>query len=206
MVTNGFAPEFGRATGGLINVVTKSGTNELHGEAHNYYRGSRFTENDAIGEPPNITTQNQFGGSVGFPIHKDRQFLFLAADTQLQNGPLVTQFCAPGAGQAACLAALASTTGPRSRTARQEPAPRARSLCPAIFRPARLLPSGCGTPGGRGPRAEGLLWRYLAGRFPRAAQSVPKFVHDPGTLRLSVQSRQPFQHPELLHAEPHQWF
>jgi Carboxypeptidase regulatory-like domain len=90
VVTNGFAPEFGRATGGLVNVITKSGTNELHGEAHEYYRGDRLTKDDAVGEPPNITNQNQFGGSVGFPIHKDRQFLFLATDIQRENGPLVS--------------------------------------------------------------------------------------------------------------------
>jgi hypothetical protein len=146
VVTNGFAPEFGRATGGLINVVTKSGTNELHGEAHNYYRGSRFTENDAIGEPPNITTQNQFGGSVGFPIHKDRQFLFVAADTQLQNGPLVTQFCAPGAGQAACLAALASATGPTFANCAPATCVTGTVPLPSNLPAGTLLPSGCGTP------------------------------------------------------------
>src|SRR6202046_5539965 len=59
-VTNGFAPEYARATGGLLNVVTKSGTNELHGEAHEYYRGSGLTENDALGNAPNISNQNQF--------------------------------------------------------------------------------------------------------------------------------------------------
>src|SRR5580700_7455784 len=151
VVTNGFAPEFGRATGGLVNVVTKSGTNELHGEAHDYYRGSNFTANDAVGEPPNIATQNQFGGSVGFPIHKDRQFLFLAADTQLQNGPLVTQFCSPGAGQAACLAELPLITGPvfancipgscnpgNGVTPGQVP-------LPSLVSPGTMLPPGCGT-------------------------------------------------------------
>jgi len=51
VVTNGFAPEFGRATGGLLNVVTKSGTNELHGEAHEYYRGGGLTANDALNTP-----------------------------------------------------------------------------------------------------------------------------------------------------------
>ncbi|HEY4951179.1 MAG TPA: carboxypeptidase regulatory-like domain-containing protein [Candidatus Acidoferrales bacterium] len=152
VVTDGFAPEFGRATGGLVNVVTKSGTNQLHGEAHDYYRGSDFTTNDALGEPPNIATQNQFGGSVGFPIHKDRQFLFLATDAQLQNGPLVTQFCSPGAGQAACLAELPLITGPvfancapgscnpgTATTPGQVPLP---SNVPG----GTVLPSGCGTP------------------------------------------------------------
>ncbi|MGA7222468.1 MAG: carboxypeptidase regulatory-like domain-containing protein [Candidatus Acidiferrales bacterium] len=146
VVTNGFAPEFGRATGGLINVVTKSGTNELHGEAHDYYRGSRFTADDAVGEPPNITTQNQFGGSVGFPIHKDRQFLFLAADTQLQNGPLVTQFCPPGAGQATCLAALASTTGPTFANCAPGTCASGTVPLPSNLPAGTLLPSGCGTP------------------------------------------------------------
>lgn len=116
VVTNGFAPEFGRATGGLINVITKSGTNQWHGEAHEYYRGSSLTKDDGVGNPPNISHQNQFGGSIGFPIHKDRQFLFVAADVQRENGPLVTQFCPASPDQATCLAALATATGPTFST------------------------------------------------------------------------------------------
>ena len=95
VVTNGFAPEFGRATGGLLNVVTKSGTNNVHGEAHEYYRGGSLTANDALGLASNIDNQNQVGGSIGFPIRKDRQFLFLSADIQRENGPLITVFCPP---------------------------------------------------------------------------------------------------------------
>jgi carboxypeptidase family protein len=93
VVTNGFAPEFGRATGGLLNVVTKSGTNNVHGEAHEYYRGGRLTKDDALHNPPNIDWQNQFGGSFGFPIRKDRQFLFLSTDIQRNSGPLTTNLC-----------------------------------------------------------------------------------------------------------------
>ncbi len=93
VVTNGFAPEFGRATGGLLNVVTKSGTNNVHGEAHEYYRGKSLTRNDALGNPSNLDWQNQFGGSFGFPIRKDRQFLFLSADIQRNSGPLTTNLC-----------------------------------------------------------------------------------------------------------------
>jgi hypothetical protein len=107
VVTNGFAPEFGRATGGLLNVVTKSGTNQLHGEAHEYYRGGSLTANDALGNPSNIDNQNQFGGSVGFPIHKDRQFLFLSTDIQRENGPLDTVLCTD-ATTPGCSAFLAS--------------------------------------------------------------------------------------------------
>ena len=93
VVTNGFAPEFGRATGGLLNVVTKSGTNDVHGEAHEYYRGGSLTKDDALHNPSSINRQNQFGGSIGFPIKKDRQFLFLSTDIQRNNGPLTTNLC-----------------------------------------------------------------------------------------------------------------
>lgn len=93
VVTNGFAPEFGRATGGLLNVITKSGTNDLHGEAHEYFRSGSLTKDDALGNPSNIDKQNQFGGSVGFPIHKDRQWLFLSTDIQRSHGPLTTNLC-----------------------------------------------------------------------------------------------------------------
>jgi len=107
VVTNGFAPEFGRATGGLLNVVTKSGTNQIHGEAHEYYRGGTLTSDDALGEPSNIDNQNQFGGSFGFPIRKDRQFLFLSTDIQRENGPLDTVLCTD-ATTPGCTAFLAS--------------------------------------------------------------------------------------------------
>src|SRR5215475_9461238 len=111
VVTNGFAPEFGRATGGLLNVVTKSGTNEIHGEAHEYYRGSALTKDDALGAPSNIDKQNQFGGSVGFPIHKDRQWLFLSTDVQRNNGPLTTTLCH---GDPACINDAGPVIGPQT--------------------------------------------------------------------------------------------
>lgn len=146
VVTDGFAPEFGRATGGLINVITKSGSNEIHGEAHEFYRGSSLTANDGVGNPPNINNQNQFGGSIGFPIHKDRQFLFIAADVQRQDGPLVTQLCA----SAQCLLALPTITGPTFANCvpgacapGTVPLP---SNVPSAGPNAAILPSGCSTP------------------------------------------------------------
>lgn len=111
VVTNGFAPEFGRASGGLINVITKSGTNEWHGEAHEYYRGGSLTAQDALGNPPNIDNQNQVGGSIGFPIVKDKQFLYIAGDVQRENGPLVSNLCSGGT-VTDCNATLAGITGP----------------------------------------------------------------------------------------------
>jgi hypothetical protein len=153
VVTNGFAPEFGRATGGLINVITKSGTNEVHGEAHEYYRGGSLTANDGIGEPPNISDQNQFGGSVGFPIRKDRQFLFISEDTQREHGPLVTQFCPPTPGsteQAQCLADLPTITGPTfancTGAGGANPCTTGEVPLPSQAGTGTILPPGCGTP------------------------------------------------------------
>src|SRR5437870_1940701 len=92
VVTNGFAPEFGRSTGGLLNVVTKSGTNEVHGSIHDFYRSKSLTADDALGVASNIDLQNQVGASLGFPIRKDRQFFFVSFDRQVEHGPLVTKF------------------------------------------------------------------------------------------------------------------
>src|SRR5271170_6944293 len=145
VVTNGFAPEFGRATGGLVNVVTKSGTNEVHGEAHEFYRGGGLTATDALGNPPNISAQNQFGGSVGFPIHKDRQFLFLAADTQKENGPLLTNLCSSGT-VSACNATMDTITGPTFADCVSLPCPAGEIPVPGALTAGFNLPASCGTP------------------------------------------------------------
>jgi len=144
VVTNGFAPEFGRATGGLLNVVTKSGTNEVHGEVHEYYRGGSLTADDALHNPSNISRQNQFGGSVGFPIHKDRQFLYLSTDIQREHGPLKSVFCPPGANFTACEASL-QTAGPVINP----PVPNTTEVLPAPCANAvgqALLPACYGVP------------------------------------------------------------
>src|SRR5277367_6361272 len=154
VVTNGFAPEFGHATGGLVNVVTKSGTNQVHGEAHEYYRGGSLTATDGIGNPPNIDNQNQFGGSIGFPIHKDRQFLFLSTDIQRENGPLATNFCS-GISTADCNTAfdLSSFTGPTFANCTGPAPPNGTGNCaagtvplPSASTAGFNLPAGCAVP------------------------------------------------------------
>jgi hypothetical protein len=134
VVTNGFAPEFGRATGGLLNVITKSGTNVLHGEGHEYFRSASLTKDDALNNPSNIDKQNQFGGSAGFPIHKDRQWLFLSTDIQRSHGPLTTNLCN---GNAACQ----NSAGPviPTKKAGDQLGPACKNVTPGV---TRLLP-GC---------------------------------------------------------------
>jgi outer membrane receptor protein involved in Fe transport len=94
---NGFSAEFGRAAGGLINVVTKSGTNALHGGVFEYLRDESLNANDPINKAnqfrrgqPNKRSPvriNQFGGRVGGPIVKNRAFFFFTYDGQRANVP-----------------------------------------------------------------------------------------------------------------------
>ncbi len=85
VITNNFSPEFGRNTGAIIDVVTKSGTNNLHGDAYwfgryNYF-GARdyFNTAEATGKQ-NPYVRNTFGGSIGGPIIKNKTFFFFNGD------------------------------------------------------------------------------------------------------------------------------
>lgn len=92
---NGFSAEFGRSGGAVINVVTKSGTNEFHGGAFEYFRDESLNANPTAnktsqaqrGLPNKRTPQqiNQFGGRLGGPIVKNRAFFFFTYDGQRQD-------------------------------------------------------------------------------------------------------------------------
>lgn len=92
VITGGGSAEYGRTTGGSINVVTKSGTNDFHGTAFWFFRNKNLTANDAFDREPTDFTQNQFGGNVGGPIVRDRLFFFTAVDVQRRKDPFVANF------------------------------------------------------------------------------------------------------------------
>ena len=80
LLSNNFSAEYGRASGGVINVVTKSGTNQFHGSGYEFNRVSALTSEDvddiALGNPKQKYTRNQFGYSLGGPVVKNRLFFF----------------------------------------------------------------------------------------------------------------------------------
>ena len=76
VVTSGAQAELGRALGGYINVLTKSGTNVTHGDAYGYFRDERFNAPNALTQTKLPMNQKQYGGSLGGPIVKDRTFYF----------------------------------------------------------------------------------------------------------------------------------
>ena len=77
VVTSGGQAELGRALGGYVNVVTKSGTNTLHGDLYNYFRNQRLNAANALAQIALPLTQAQYGASLGGPIVHDRTFYFL---------------------------------------------------------------------------------------------------------------------------------
>ena len=81
VVAAGYSAEFGRSTGGLVNAITKSGTNSLRGSAFYVNRNRDWAEKNAFGQNA-APTQQQYGGSIGGPIAKNRLFYFGAAESQ----------------------------------------------------------------------------------------------------------------------------
>jgi hypothetical protein len=82
-----FSAEFGRSTGGIINLSTKSGTNDVRGTGYYLFRNDRMTRTDPLGRQP-IGTGQQFGGAAGGPLRKDRTFYFVAPEFQLNDKPV----------------------------------------------------------------------------------------------------------------------
>ena len=75
-MTSGGQAELGRALGGYVNIVTKSGTNTLHGNLYDYVRDDRFNAANALTGTTLPMHQNQYGASLGGPILRDRTFFF----------------------------------------------------------------------------------------------------------------------------------
>ena len=91
VVRGTFDPEYGRATGGSVNVITKSGSNEFHGEAFDYLRLANISPKTIFGD--RVTDfRNQYGGALGGPIVKDKLFFFGVYDGQREHAPLTIRF------------------------------------------------------------------------------------------------------------------
>ena len=76
VIPTGASAEFGRAAGGIVNAITKSGTNELHGSLFHFQRLEALTSNTSDGKPLQDFHREQFGGNIGGPIKTDRAFYF----------------------------------------------------------------------------------------------------------------------------------
>jgi Carboxypeptidase regulatory-like domain/TonB-dependent Receptor Plug Domain len=114
VITSNYTAQYGRTSGGVVNAITKSGTNTLHGSAYEFIRNSaldarNYFDFDVEGNPDRPPfRRNQFGGSLGGPISRGRTFIFGDYEGIRQSKGIATQALVPS------LAARAGnlTTGP----------------------------------------------------------------------------------------------
>jgi len=90
LVTNTINPEFGRNSGAILNAVTKSGTNSFHGTAFEFYRDTFLNVHDFFHKTAPIFHQNQYGGTVGGPIWKNKTFFFFGLQNTRRASPAPT--------------------------------------------------------------------------------------------------------------------
>ncbi len=128
-VTNaGFEAEFGQAGGGLVNIVTKDGSNNLHGDAYYYGLDSALNANDAINKRSGIAKpsnrRQQFGSTIGGPIRHERLFYIANYEGQLRNEPIFANNLLPAGFLAAnpSLRTLLTGTGVNPRSFNQNTA------------------------------------------------------------------------------------
>ncbi|MBK7926346.1 MAG: TonB-dependent receptor [Bryobacterales bacterium] len=113
VLSSGYSAEYGRATGGVINTVTRSGSNDIHGTGYWFYRNQDFAARDRYASSVPKETRNQVGGSVGGAIVKDKLFYFFNAELVRRDFPLLATmnssplFNAAGAFVGACTASQA---------------------------------------------------------------------------------------------------
>jgi hypothetical protein len=100
-VLSNFEPEYGRNSGAVVNIVTKSGTNKIHGSAAEYFRNSALDARNYFNQssqPKAPFHNNQFGGSLGGPIVKDKSFFYVDYEGQREPVGVVTVANVPSTG------------------------------------------------------------------------------------------------------------
>ncbi|HVJ08340.1 MAG TPA: TonB-dependent receptor [Acidisarcina sp.] len=103
VVTSNYSAQYGRTSGGVINAITKSGTNTFHGSAYEFFRNSaldarNYFDYDANGNPYKAPfNRNQFGASAGGPLHKNKTFVFGDYESIRQSKGIATTAVVPSA-------------------------------------------------------------------------------------------------------------
>lgn len=85
VVTSGGIAEFGRASSGVVNIITQSGTNDWRARLYGFFRNQRFDARNPLAPRKDLLTQGQYGGSVGGPLRRDRTFLFANFEQTRRN-------------------------------------------------------------------------------------------------------------------------
>ena len=116
VVTSGGQAEFGRALGGYINMVSRSGSNTLHGDAYLYFKNQRFNAANPLAQIALPITQAQYGASLGGPILRDRTFYFANFEQRELNQSGLTTISQANVAAVNARLAAAGYPGPRIST------------------------------------------------------------------------------------------
>src|SRR4030095_7340956 len=85
VITSGGIAEFGRASAGVVNIITKSGANDWRGNLYGFARNQRFDARNPLASTKDLLTQAQYGGTIGGPIKRDRTFFFTNFEQTRRN-------------------------------------------------------------------------------------------------------------------------
>jgi hypothetical protein len=192
VITNSFDAEYGRNSGAVVNVVTKSGTNTLHGSFYEFFRNDVLNAHAFTFTPAAKTPfkQNQFGGTFGGPVKKDKTFFFgsyegrrvvkgidsqpvtVPTGAELNNGDFSSEAAFTGTITSPTVAgALNDRTGCASAVSTAGGTPIAVGASYASIFPNNQIPTACFD-----PVAVSLVQRYVTGAGGVASQivTVPK--------------------------------
>ncbi len=177
VLSNTFDAEYGRNSGAVINVVTKSGTNDLHGSFYEFFRNKALDAKGFLDPYTPDNKQNQFGGTLGGPIRKDRTFLFASYDGRrvvqgIVGDPTVVPTAAERAGDFS-QSPFTTITNPDGSTT--VPTLNSTAL-------AQILQTRCGSAIVGAPPTVGTPWASI---FPNS--QIPTACFDPVAYNLMTQ-------------------
>jgi Carboxypeptidase regulatory-like domain len=143
--TSNYGAEHGHSAGGVVNVVTRSGTNEMHGSAFGFLRNAVFNARNFFAPSRDKLKRSQFGGTLGGPVIKDRTFFFFGYQgtriRNIQEG--LSAFLPTPANLRGDFSALLSATHPENRCSGSSRSVTPRQVSRFLttrFRPAVLIP------------------------------------------------------------------
>src|ERR1044071_4396677 len=85
VVTSGGIAEFGRASGGVVNILTRGGTNDWRGNLYGFFRNQRFDARNPLAPTKDLLTQAQYGGTGSGPLRRERTFFFTNFEQTRRN-------------------------------------------------------------------------------------------------------------------------
>jgi Carboxypeptidase regulatory-like domain/TonB-dependent Receptor Plug Domain/TonB dependent receptor len=100
VITSNYSAEYGKTSGGVVNAITRSGTNQIHGSAYEFLRNSKLDARNYFDDPTQPIPpfkRNQFGGTIGGPIQKDGTFFFADFEAIRQSKGITTVATVPSA-------------------------------------------------------------------------------------------------------------